>query len=234
MPTKCLTHNCAKPAEARGLCNTHYMRLRRHGSTGQTRPADWGSKEKHPSYRGWCGLRRSHMDDIPANWANDFWAFVAETPAKPEGRVCIQKVDRTKSWGPDNFYWKEPILSVDARTVKSEYMRDWSRKARAANPEYHKSAYLKRRYGITLTQYRVMLENQAGVCAICKKPESNEIRGTLLSLAVDHDHATGAVRALLCTACNTGLGNFSDSPERLQAALIYLERHRLKTDPLPE
>jgi hypothetical protein len=64
-------------------------------------------------------------------------------------------------------------------------------------------------------------------CAICDQPEgaidphSKKPR----KLAVDHNHVTGAVRALLCTNCNTGLGRFDDSRELLRRAIAYLEKH---------
>ena len=66
-----------------------------------------------------------------------------------------------------------------------------------------------------------MLEEQAGLCAICK---------TAPAVHVDHDHATGAVRALLCFNCNGGLGQFKDSPEALHAAAYYVAFHTARQE----
>lgn len=57
---------------------------------------------------------------------------------------------------------------------------------------------------------------QRGKCAICGAPKKRE-------LVIDHDHATGFTRGLLCQPCNNGLGHFKDSPESLRAAALYLE-----------
>ena len=225
MPTKCSIHNCTKPSVSKGLCDTHRKRVARHGTPEQTRPADWGAKEKHPKYKAWCNLRRYHSPHIPLTWAEDFWAFVLDTPDKPEGRANIQRVNPNAPWGADNFYWKEPIVSEDKRADRAAYMREYSRKMRAANPDYHKNMFLKRHYGITVDRYNEMLDAQNGCCAICAKPEANEIKGKVVSLAVDHDHSTGAIRALLCSNCNRGLGLFNDDPELLDKAKSYLASH---------
>jgi hypothetical protein len=68
--------------------------------------------------------------------------------------------------------------------------------------------------------YEAMLTSQGGVCAICGRPPSEKRR-----LAVDHDHATGAVRGLLCVPCNQALGRFQDSPDVLAAAAMYVLRY---------
>lgn len=77
--------------------------------------------------------------------------------------------------------------------------------------------HLKRRYGITAEDADAMLEAQGGVCAICLVATASH---------VDHDHATGKVRELLCFNCNGGLGQFKDDPDVLRAAAEYVERHR--------
>jgi hypothetical protein len=73
-------------------------------------------------------------------------------------------------------------------------------------------------YGITDQQYREMLVEQNGKCAICKKPPTDR------RLAVDHCHTTGKVRGLLCMKCNTGLGHFEDNLKFLEEAQEYLRK----------
>jgi hypothetical protein len=77
---------------------------------------------------------------------------------------------------------------------------------------------LKRRFKLTTGQYDEMALLQCGLCAIC-----GEECATNRRLAVDHDHATGKIRGLLCQACNTSLGKFKDSPALLRRAANYLE-----------
>lgn len=222
MPTKCAVHNCTKPAVSRGLCDTHRKRVARHGTVDATRPPDWGAREKHPAYTAWGNLRRYHRQNIPAAWLNDFWAFVADIPPKPDGRCSIQRADPTQPWSKDNFYWREPQLSAEKRADRAAYMRAYASLARKNNPDYHKSASLRRQYKISIEHYRQMLDAQGGCCAIYRKPEKMEIKGRVVSLAVDHDHTTGAVRGLLCSNCNTALGLFNDDPKLLDAAKDYL------------
>lgn len=47
-------------------------------------------------------------------------------------------------------------------------------------------------------------------------------------VCVDHDHETLEVRGLLCRNCNTGLGMFGDSDEKIQKAIEYMRKWRAK------
>lgn len=76
--------------------------------------------------------------------------------------------------------------------------------------------FLRRKYGITLDDLIFLWDNQDRCCKICRKPISHS------ESHVDHDHATGAVRGLLCGQCNRGLGMFYDSVEFLERAAEYL------------
>jgi len=79
--------------------------------------------------------------------------------------------------------------------------------------------HLRYEFGISTSIYNDILAEQYGVCAICGAKYSDKKNRRL---HVDHDHVTDKVRGLLCSNCNTGLGNFKDNPELLQLAIDYL------------
>ncbi len=79
----------------------------------------------------------------------------------------------------------------------------------------------KRLYGLAQSEVLNMLAAQSGQCAICREPMGDRYH-------VDHDHATGEVRSLLCPPCNKGLGHFRDNENLLVAAAEYLAVHRAK------
>nr|WP_167677258.1 endonuclease VII domain-containing protein [Rhodococcus sp. B10] len=81
----------------------------------------------------------------------------------------------------------------------------------------------KKNYGLTHGDFTQMLERQHGNCAICNT--HLQTTGNYRNSAhVDHDHATGAVRGLLCASCNLGLGKFNDDADILDRAAQYLRR----------
>lgn len=72
-------------------------------------------------------------------------------------------------------------------------------------------------YGIPVDAYDALYVAQDGRCAICRRATGKTRR-----LAVDHDHATGKVRGLLCRVCNSMLGHARDDIEFFLRAAAYL------------
>lgn len=76
---------------------------------------------------------------------------------------------------------------------------------------------------VTPEEYLKLINSSKGICAICGISE--EEAG--YNHCVDHDHSSGKLRGVLCKSCNTGIGVFTDSIEKLEKAIIYLKNeHR--------
>ena len=129
-------------------------------------------------------------------------------------------------------YHKQYMLAPEHRAkrkqyaeLNKEYIQEWQRKNRVLKgKQYH----LQDSYRLPAEDFHRMLAQQEGRCASCREPEVNVDPRTskVFSLAVDHDHATGKIRGLLCTRCNTALGLLKDSSEKIVALLNYLEVSR--------
>jgi recombination endonuclease VII len=109
-------------------------------------------------------------------------------------------------------------------------LNEWQRNYRRTRPkEYWKDKdrryAIKKRYGVTLESIREMDLAQGGRCAVCSGDPA-EINKTAHHrvLHVDHNHATGRVRGLLCNPCNRAIGFVRDNPEIARKLADYLER----------
>jgi hypothetical protein len=92
---------------------------------------------------------------------------------------------------------------------------------RKNNPKRVRNIALKHMHGITIEQYEQMFHAQSGKCAICMRKQE-EVRKIFV---VDHDHATGKIRELLCEHCNLILGLYKDNPVWFDSAATYLRKH---------
>lgn len=127
---------------------------------------------------------------------------------------------RTDSAGPKN-------VCKDCYATQATPYQQLPPERKARRLEYAREYRLATKYGLTVEQYEAMLEAQEGVCAICEQPETKTSRASRVHLlAVDHDHATGAVRSLLCNRCNQVLGLMLDDPDLLRAAAHYVVQHK--------
>jgi hypothetical protein len=135
--------------------------------------------------------------------------------------------------------WKRTQACKDAiGAAKRAWWEEW----RAALPANHaevlaaaraargyRKAQTLRNYGITRAQLEALVAAQNGRCAVCARP----LPATRYH--IDHDHSCcpgnaascgRCVRGILCGPCNTGLGQFGDSVDRLRGAIRYLEVDR--------
>lgn len=152
-------------------------------------------------------LRKCNKCGLEAFSDSDLDLFSAHSQSK-YGRqnlckVCMAKQQREKP------------------SSSNEYRREWHRKKRAESSDYNDKSYFsraKKTYGITKKEYLIMYEDQQGNCKICGKNESEQKQ----RLHIDHCHAAGIVRGLLCSKCNTALGLMDDDIDRLEIAKQYL------------
>jgi len=80
---------------------------------------------------------------------------------------------------------------------------------------------MKRKYHITKEEFEALVKYQDNKCGIC----GNVLDGKK-EPAVDHNHKTGKIRGLLCTKCNTGIGQLNEDVTILILAIKYLEKYK--------
>ena len=102
-------------------------------------------------------------------------------------------------------------LATYCKPCHNRIGRENREKRHGSTRHYH----LLYRYGVGAAEVDRLIAEQGGLCAICRERPAEH---------VDHDHATGAIRGVLCFNCNGGLGQFRDRVDLLLAASAYLQR----------
>jgi hypothetical protein len=135
---------------------------------------------------------------------------------RPECKACTAA--KRKQWYQSNR--EREIARVKAWQQANPERVQAAQRKRRERPEVkakERDSHLRRTFNINQERYAELLAAQGGGCAVCgKRPKPGK------SLHVDHDHATGEVRGLLCFSCNAALGHLRDDPERIDALMAYL------------
>ncbi len=101
----------------------------------------------------------------------------------------------------------------------SAYCRECAQKTAlefyASTRERQRELRARRKYKLTDEQIQRWKTQRA--CDICGEASATH-------LCIDHDHASGKFRGLLCFVCNTG--RRPDDIDFLKARIAYLEKHR--------
>ena len=93
---------------------------------------------------------------------------------------------------------------------------------------------LKRRYGLSLSDYQDLIRKTNNECVICKKElvfgvssfDEPKNMGTNSAIScIDHNHKTGRVREIICIKCNSIIGLCGERIEVLLEVINYLNKH---------
>lgn len=133
--------------------------------------------------------------------------------ARPDGlsatcKTCRRDLERT----PRRLAYNREYYAAHVDKKREQSRNYW-----VGHKKEKRDYKLSHEYGLSTSEFNVLLEKQHGKCAICGNPMARP--------HVDHCHETGAVRGLLCRECNLLLGHCHDDPQVLQSAASYLAGH---------
>jgi len=135
-------------------------------------------------------------------------------------RKAMGKTVRDHSWVPEGFRWcpscEQAVAceNFDRSSRTASGLTSWCKPCKSVAS---RSAYFYRKYKLTERELSALRKAQQDQCGICGAPAPEHL---------DHDHATGKIRKLLCQRCNQGLGLFRDEPYLLQVAALYVQAHK--------
>lgn len=120
-----------------------------------------------------------------------------------------------------------PHSDADERRIYQRRYHAANRDRRVARINRYSRSRRAAAYGMTAAEVAAAVAAQGGLCAICRLPPSGKCKMERV-LHVDHDHETGAFRAMLCAGCNLAIGRLMDDAALCRVAAEYLEKHGAK------
>ena len=100
---------------------------------------------------------------------------------------------------------------------KSDCLRGYCRKCWSDDTRF-------RRFRVSKDWYAATLLAQKNRCVCCGVHFCGLSRNT--TPCIDHDHATGKARGILCPRCNSALGHCGDDINILVKLIEYLKEHK--------
>ena len=222
---QCTIEDCDRPLLAKGLCASHYQAQRTAAIRAERRAVrractqcgvEFSGRDPRAIFCSYDCKERSRNHKRPNTGA----CLACQSPllgkrvdAKYCNNACLQRhkihnqiAERNAARSCDGCGGSMPALKHG--------------KARYCSAECRIRSRRHETYGLTKAELDLLLAQNES-CAICGTAEWG---GPHKKPNVDHDHATGKVRGILCASCNNGLGRFRDDPALLQAAITYLTK----------
>jgi len=122
-------------------------------------------------------------------------------PYSSECKKCHNTQNKERSKRQPNAYRERRKNYLASEKGRVQSAKRWAK-------------YVGSKLNLTEEEYRALLAEQGGLCAICRERPAK---------AIDHDHKTLKVRGLLCTQCNMGIGLLGENESLLKRAIHYLQ-----------
>ena len=224
----CTVLNCNNKLSRRGLCQTHYRQERAERMARGERATPGPKQDPTKPYSKYKPKTRRYATDTHCIHGHEFEVvgFYLNKTGKKQCKVCRNNSQRRIQGWPEKDTVGIPNKDKTHCPKGHEYAGDnlyihptsGYRRCLTCHTANTREWRLKNLYDLSVEEYDRMLEEQGNSCSICAKSFDD------FQPVVDHDHDTGAVRAVLCTHCNTGLGQFFDDAQTLQKAIDYLAK----------
>ena len=248
-PLTCSVDGCTTPARSRGMCQPHYRKFMKYGTAVPTvemkkkpgpKPNPTAPRSRHGSARANEGKGRTYDHLYIGGTCKRGHTLTAEntftSPRSGYLRCGVCRTNATKRNGGRPEVSDLQVANGKKTHCKrgheftpenTKILGNGSRRCIACQQAaLYASNYKK--YGISYEDKVRLMEEQGGLCKICKDPFPDNPR----KIHLDHFHEDGTIRGVLCGSCNYGIGCFRDSPERLMAAAQYLmESNAFRFDP---
>lgn len=227
---RCQADGCNKPlsytGNTSGFCNSHRRSLTNkclaedctiylgvHNTKGYCEQHSWkGSLKNHPKCNlEWCDVKVQKPGVVYCSYHQTEGSRT--TPKQCSCGITLKKNHKTNQCSQ----CQKRETRKDEKTCSECGKRIRSEICRSCHPNNYshcvQNYVLKKKYGITLEIRQKMETDQNYLCYLCneKKP-----------LVVDHCHATGKVRALLCNSCNTRIGRVEKDKQQTIKDLRYI------------
>lgn len=181
-------------------------------------------KHKH-IYKKWHSYKKDNRLTQEFLDFNNFLNYILKNLGDRKNKYgYMVLIDESRLASPRNIKWAytqytENFCGVEYKWCSSceRFVQNsdkfWPKKKNSSCRSCLKAYLLKSKYNLEYKDYLVLLNKCDRQCQICSHKDK---------LVVDHCHSSGKIRGILCSNCNSGLGQFSDNTEYIQAAINYL------------
>jgi hypothetical protein len=138
---KCIIAKCQKSIhiKSKGLCNAHYLRLRRHGTPlGGNKPREHiigGNGRDHQLYKTWDMMIQrctnpNHTSyhryggrgiKVCEEWRDSFNAFAVYMGNKPSDNHTLDRIDNDGDYEPNNVRWANKSEQMFNKNMRNNH-----------------------------------------------------------------------------------------------------------------